>query len=67
MIEEEFKEEYIRVQFDVASAILGGKTQAKVLIDPYQGSRQAHRFLHFARSLSSRTRREQFACWTKNY
>ena len=33
---------YIRVQSDVATAVLHGTTRAKVLVDPDQGSRQAH-------------------------
>ena len=41
-IEEEYSSGYIRVQHDVASAVLERKTTAKVLVDPYQGSRQAH-------------------------
>ncbi|MCQ9206725.1 MAG: hypothetical protein NG740_02435 [Omnitrophica bacterium] len=40
--EEELGENYIRVQTDVASAVLGKETRAKVLVDPDQGSRQAH-------------------------
>lgn len=35
-------EYYIRVQGDVASGVLGTSTRAKVLVDPEQGSRQAH-------------------------
>lgn len=41
--EKEFGSEYIRVQSDVALAVVGTQTKAKVLIDPEQGSRQAHR------------------------
>ncbi|MCX5656697.1 MAG: hypothetical protein NTZ48_00440, partial [Candidatus Omnitrophica bacterium] len=40
--EDEFGKDYIRVQSDVASFTLGSKTRAKVLVDPEQGSRQAH-------------------------
>jgi hypothetical protein len=40
--EDEFGSEYIRVQSDIASSVLGSKTKAKVLVDPEQGSRQAH-------------------------
>lgn len=40
--EEEFGKDYIRVQNDVASAVLGASTRAKVLVDVDQGSRQAH-------------------------
>ena len=40
--ESELSEGYIRVQHDVASAVLERETTAKVLVDPYQGSRQAH-------------------------
>ncbi|MDP2913534.1 MAG: ATP-binding protein [Candidatus Omnitrophota bacterium] len=40
--EKEYGEEYIRVQSDVASGVLGTKTKAKALVDPEQGSRQAH-------------------------
>ena len=41
-VEDELDEGYIRVQHDVASAILERETTAKVLVDPYRGSRQAH-------------------------
>ena len=34
--------DYIRLQYDVASSVLNKKTRAKVLVDPIQGSRQAH-------------------------
>ena len=33
---------YIRIQYDAISAILGRTTRAMVLVDPWQGSRQAH-------------------------
>ncbi|MDD5292642.1 MAG: PEP/pyruvate-binding domain-containing protein, partial [Candidatus Omnitrophica bacterium] len=40
--ESEFRNEYIRVQSEVASGVLYSKTTAKVLVDPTLGSRQAH-------------------------
>ncbi|MBF0490270.1 MAG: diguanylate cyclase, partial [Candidatus Omnitrophica bacterium] len=40
--ESSFGQPYIRVQSDIANHLLGTRTTAKVLIDPYQGSRQAH-------------------------
>lgn len=41
--EQEFNDEYIRVQFDVATSVYkGGKTSAKVLVDPVFGTTEAH-------------------------
>jgi DNA-binding NtrC family response regulator len=40
--EDEFNQDYIRVQPDIASCVLGITTKAKVLVDVDQGSRQAH-------------------------
>jgi len=40
--EDEFSKNYIRVQSDVASHVLECTTRAKILVDPEQGSRQAH-------------------------